>query len=124
MVVVGPFVPFCYVILLTAIVLCRPYSEEKNTDRSKELSFGGPPSDATKAIIAKIEGIAKKRDIPMSHVAFAWSTSKPFVTAPIIGTTKIEQLKDMIEAVHVELTEEEVKEIDDLYEPTKVFGHA
>lgn len=60
----------------------------------------------------------------MSHVAFAWSTSKPFISAPIIGTTKIEQLKDMIEAVQVELTKEEVEEIDKLYEPTKVFGHS
>lgn len=105
-------------------VLCRPYSAEKSTDRSKELSFGGEPSAATQAIIAEIEEIAKKRGIPMSHVAFAWSTSKPFVTAPIIGTTKIEQLKDAIEAVSVELTKEEVEEIDKLYEPTKVFGHA
>jgi aryl-alcohol dehydrogenase-like predicted oxidoreductase len=104
-------------------VLCRPFATEKTTDRAKELSFGDSASDATKAIIGKIEEIAKKRDIPMSHVAFAWSVSKPFVTAPIIGTTKIEQLKDMIEAVHVELTEEEVKAIDDLYEPTKVMGH-
>jgi aryl-alcohol dehydrogenase-like predicted oxidoreductase len=105
-------------------VLCRPYSAEKSTDRSKELSFGGEPSAATQAIIAKIQEIAKKRGIPMSHVAFAWSTSKPFVTAPIIGTTKIEQLRDAIEAVSVELTKDEVEEIDKLYEPTKVFGHA
>jgi aryl-alcohol dehydrogenase-like predicted oxidoreductase len=104
-------------------VLCRPYSAEANTDRSKELSMGAP-SPATQAIIAKIEEIAKRRSIPMSHVAFAWSTSKPFVTAPIIGTTKIEQLKDAIEAVQVELTKEEVEEIDKLYEPSKVFGHS
>lgn len=108
---------------LTKSVLARPYTEDKNTDRSKELSFGAP-SAATQAIIAKIEEIAKKRDIPMSHVAFAWSVSKPFVTAPIIGTTKMEQLKDMIDAVQVELTKEEEESIDKLYEPTKTFGHS
>lgn len=104
-------------------MLCRPYSTEASTDRSKELK-APPLPDSTKAIIKTIESIADKRGIPMSHVALAWSLSKPFVSAPIIGTTKISQLEDMIQAVHVELTKEEVEEIDKLYEPGKVMGHS
>lgn len=32
----------------------------------------------------------------MAQVALAWSISKPFVTAPIVGTTSIEKLKDLV----------------------------
>jgi aryl-alcohol dehydrogenase-like predicted oxidoreductase len=31
----------------------------------------------------------------MSHVAMAWTLSKPGVTAPIVGTTKLSNLADL-----------------------------
>lgn len=60
----------------------------------------------------------------MSQVALAWSISKPFISAPIVGTTKLEQLDELIKGCDIELSAEEIKEIDDLYEPTKIVGHA
>ncbi len=45
----------------------------------------------------------------MAQVALAWSFSKPFVDAPIIGTTSLEKLEDLIKGCEVELTEEEIK---------------
>jgi aryl-alcohol dehydrogenase-like predicted oxidoreductase len=77
-----------------------------------------------KATIARVQGIAEKRGVSMAQVALAWSLSKDFISAPIVGTTKLEQLKDMIEGTSLELTEEEVKGIDELYEATNVQGHA
>lgn len=59
----------------------------------------------------------------MSQVALAWAISKPFITAPIVGTTKLEQLDELIKGCEMTLSPEEVKEIDALYEPTKVVGH-
>lgn len=32
----------------------------------------------------------------MAQVALAWSLAKPFVNAPIVGTTSIEKLKDLV----------------------------
>ncbi|KAG9027276.1 hypothetical protein FS837_004334, partial [Tulasnella sp. UAMH 9824] len=71
-----------------------------------------------------IEEIAKSRGISMAQVVLAWSLSKEFVTAPIVGTTSLDKLRDSVGAVHVSLTEEEVKAIDDLYQPRAVFGFA
>ncbi|KAG9043998.1 hypothetical protein FS837_008918 [Tulasnella sp. UAMH 9824] len=71
----------------------------------------------------RVSEIAKKRGISMAQVALAWSLSKPFVSAPIVGTTSIDKLKDLVEGVHVALTEEEVKSIDELYRPRAIVGH-
>lgn len=60
----------------------------------------------------------------MAQVALAWSLSKSFVSAPIVGTTSIDKLEDLIKGCQVELTKEEIKEIDDLYQPLATFGHS
>ncbi|KAG8989525.1 hypothetical protein FRB93_003589 [Tulasnella sp. JGI-2019a] len=45
---------------------------------------------------ARIAEIAKARNVSMAQVAIAWSLSKPFISAPIIGTTSINKLKDLV----------------------------
>ena len=32
----------------------------------------------------------------MVQVAVAWSLSKPYMTAPIVGTTSLDKLKDLV----------------------------
>ena len=102
--------------------LARPLAKTGETARSKGQTDSLPA--ASKKIIETIEGIARKRDLTMSQVSLAWSISKPFITAPIVGTTKIEQLDELIKGCEVTLSEEEIKEIDALYETTKVVGHS
>jgi aryl-alcohol dehydrogenase-like predicted oxidoreductase len=70
-----------------------------------------------------VETIAKKRNISMAQVALAWSLSKPFITAPIVGTTSLDKLDDLIKGCEVELTAEEIKEIDEEYKTQSVIGH-
>ncbi|EPQ56150.1 Aldo/keto reductase [Gloeophyllum trabeum ATCC 11539] len=70
-----------------------------------------------------VEEIAKKKGISMAQVATAWSLSKDGVTAPIVGTTSLRNLEDIIGAVHVELTEEEIKYLEEPYVPQAVIGH-
>ncbi|KAG8914551.1 hypothetical protein FRC00_012510 [Tulasnella sp. 408] len=47
-------------------------------------------------INAKVAEIAEQRGISMAQVALAWSLSKPFVSAPIVGTTSLDKLKDLV----------------------------
>jgi aryl-alcohol dehydrogenase-like predicted oxidoreductase len=70
-----------------------------------------------------VETIAKKRNISMAQVALAWSLSKPFITAPIVGTTSSDKLDDLIKGCEVELSTEEIKEIDEEYKTQSVIGH-
>jgi aryl-alcohol dehydrogenase-like predicted oxidoreductase len=41
-----------------------------------------------------VEELAKKKGVKMAQIAVAWSLKR--VTAPIVGTTKIENMKEMI----------------------------
>ncbi|KAF7800162.1 hypothetical protein EIP86_011409 [Pleurotus ostreatoroseus] len=75
-------------------------------------------------IIRRIEEIAKKRDISMAQVNIAWILSKEGVTAPIVGTTNLDNLKDIIAGVHVKLTEEEIKYLGEPYQPLNILGHS
>jgi aryl-alcohol dehydrogenase-like predicted oxidoreductase len=43
-----------------------------------------------------VEEIAKAHNISMAQVAIAWSLSKDGMTAPIIGTTSLKNLEDII----------------------------
>lgn len=44
----------------------------------------------------RIEKIAKEREISMAQVSLAWSLSKDFMSAPIVGTTSLDKLKDCV----------------------------
>ncbi|KAG8939938.1 hypothetical protein FRC04_005793 [Tulasnella sp. 424] len=82
-----------------------------------------PPATIIYLVPISVAEIAKKRGISMAQVALAWSLSKPFMTAPIVGTTSLEKLKDTVGGIHVKLTEEEIKSIDEPYSPKPVLGH-
>ena len=43
-----------------------------------------------------VEEVAQKKGISMAQVAIAWMLSKPGVSAPIVGTTSVDKLKDLI----------------------------
>ncbi len=58
----------------------------------------------------------------MAQIAFAWVLSKPFVTAPIIGATKPHHLDDAIAALSVQLTPEEIQQLEEPYRPHPIIS--
>jgi len=68
--------------------------------------------------------IAKQRGVPAAQIACAWVLQAPGVTAPIIGATKPQHLKDLIAAVDVALSAEEVAALEAPYRPHPILGHA
>ncbi|KAF8607839.1 Aldo/keto reductase [Ceratobasidium sp. AG-I] len=106
-------------------VLTRPVSGQ-STLRSETDVWGkllDKTRDANDEIIKRVEEISKARGISMAQVAVAWSLSKDEVTAPIIGTTSLKNLEDIIGAVHVKLTDEEIKRLEEPYLPQAIVGH-
>ena len=61
--------------------------------------------------------------MPMAQVALAWVLSKPAVTAPIIGTTKPHHLDDAVAALSIQLTPDEIVQMEEAYAPHIVPGH-
>jgi aryl-alcohol dehydrogenase-like predicted oxidoreductase len=49
-----------------------------------------------KPIVDACETIAKARGISMAQVALAWILSKEQVSAPIVGTTSLDNLKELV----------------------------
>jgi len=74
-------------------------------------------------IVKRVEKIAEARGISMAQVGLAWILSKDVVSAPLIGTTSLDNLKDIIAGVHVKLTEEEIKSLEEPYKPQSISGH-
>ena len=68
--------------------------------------------------------IAKTHNVTGSQVALAWILSKPYVTAPIIGASKLEHLDQSIAALLISHSPEEIKQLEQLYQPHPVLGHA
>ncbi len=60
----------------------------------------------------KYKEIADKHGLSLTHLALAFVNQQPFVTSNIIGATTLEQLKENIESINVELSEEIMEEIN------------
>ena len=58
----------------------------------------------------------------MAQVALAWMLAKPLVSAPIVGTTSLANLEDILGSLDVKLTEEEIGLLEENYRPMSVVG--
>ncbi|KAI9066914.1 aryl-alcohol dehydrogenase [Trametes sanguinea] len=81
-------------------------------------------TEATAQIVNRVEELAKRKNATMAQVALAWILSKPGVSAPIIGTTSIKNLEDLLGAFDVKLSEDEVKYLEEPYAPMPIVGHS
>ena len=56
--------------------------------------------------------LAKDSNLTMVQLAQSFVNSRPFVTSNIIGATTMEQLKENIDAIDIELSDEIMKKIN------------
>jgi aryl-alcohol dehydrogenase-like predicted oxidoreductase len=77
---------------------------------------------ANQALIDLLGSIAKRKNATPAQIALAWLLAqKPWI-APIPGTTKLNRLEENIGAVTVELTAEDLRDIDSAASKIKVEG--
>ena len=79
--------------------------------------------DAADGIVAAIGEVAARHAATRAQVALAWLLSKEVVTAPIIGATKLEHLDQAVDALDLELGDDDVAQLEAPYEPRPVLGH-
>ncbi|KAK5781570.1 aldo/keto reductase PWA37_004464 [Arxiozyma heterogenica] len=97
--------------------LTRPVSQQTQTERG---SFGMsflPMSDANKTIISRVEELSKKYNVSMATISTAWVLSKKF--CPIVGMNSVSRVEDAIKATKIQLTENDIKYLEEPYQPTK-----
>jgi aryl-alcohol dehydrogenase (NADP+) len=78
--------------------------------------------EGDRRIVEAVAAIAQRRGLPRAQVALAWVSRNPVVTAPIVGATKLQHLEDALASLSVELTDEEVAQLEAPYEPHEVSG--
>jgi 1-deoxyxylulose-5-phosphate synthase len=67
--------------------------------------------------------VAARRGITPSQAALAWILQVPGITAPIVGTTRLAHLEEAVAALEIELSPEDVAEMEAPYRPHPVLGH-
>ena len=88
-----------------------PKKSRLDVDRDFWTRYNKP--NAEKAVEAYYQ-IAKKNNIDMAQMSLKFCEIQPFVTSVIIGATTMEQLKTDIESVNLKLTDEIIKEINEV----------
>jgi aryl-alcohol dehydrogenase-like predicted oxidoreductase len=77
---------------------------------------------ADRKVVDRLGQISERRGVPRAQLALAWLLSKPGVTAPIVGATKVHHLQDAVAALSLRLTPEEIACLEEPYTPHPVLG--
>jgi aryl-alcohol dehydrogenase (NADP+) len=75
-------------------------------------------------IVDRVVETAKKRGVAPAQIAMSWMLHKPFITSPIIGASKMEQLDQLLGALDIKLDAAEINHLEEPYQPHRVAGHS
>jgi 1-deoxyxylulose-5-phosphate synthase len=101
----------------------RPQEKEATTRGQSDTFAKTLYSDSEVTIINRVVDTAEKHGVKPARIALAWMLSKPFITAPIIGTTKMYQLEDAVSSLELKLSHDEIKFLEEPYQPRPISGH-
>jgi aryl-alcohol dehydrogenase (NADP+) len=79
--------------------------------------------DSDLEVADRVVETARRRDLPPARIALGWLFSRPGVTAPIVGASRMEHLDDAVASLDVSLSGEECRFLEEPYRPHAVRGH-
>jgi aryl-alcohol dehydrogenase-like predicted oxidoreductase len=95
---------------------------DKSDFRNLVPRFSPAARKANQAFLDFVREIAERKKVTPAQIALAWLLAqKPWIV-PIPGTTKLHRLEENLGASSVELTPEDLREIDDAAEKIEVQG--
>lgn len=68
-------------------------------------------------IAQRVIETAEKYERTPAQIAVAWLLSKPAVCAPVVGASKVSQIEDLARAAEIELAQEDIDYLEELYRP-------
>ena len=123
-------VPYCreenialtpYSALASGRLSKRPNETSKRLEEDKYAKFKyDKTAEQDSKIIERVIEIADKRNVTMTEVSLAWLLTK--VTSPVVGATKLYHIEDAARAVDLELTQDEINYLEELYLPHPLAG--
>ena len=104
--------------------LTRPW--DASTERAETDEFGKTLYKSTEAsdkqVVERVAALAEARNLPRAQIALAWLLHQSAVTSPIVGATKMSHLEDAVASLSVSLSPEEIKSLEEPYQPHPVLG--
>lgn len=102
--------------------LARPLGSDSTTregvDKGINARYGlADLADHEVEIIKRVEELAKKYDVCMAAIGIAWLWVKG--ACPIVGVSSASRIDDYMQALKVKLTDDEIKNLEELYQPKK-----
>lgn len=86
-------------------------------------NFKLPPINLEKGyeVVDLVTRIAQQHNASPAQVSLAWLLTKPFISSTIIGANKMHQLEDNLGTVQLQLSPQEVEELDKLTAPPSLY---
>ena len=114
-----PWSPLCRGFLgRSAARALEKSSTRAQSDNVLDMQF----SDADVETLRRVEELGQKHGRKNAQIATAWILSKG-ITAPIVGASKMSHLEDAIAAVEIKLTDDEIKYLEEPYQPKATAGN-
>jgi aryl-alcohol dehydrogenase (NADP+) len=100
----------------------RRREDKGETERARTDTFAHDLyyEDSDFRIVDRVVAVARRRGVAPAQIALAWVLHKPGVAAPIVGASKMEQLDQAIGALEISLSDDEIRELEELYQPHPV----
>lgn len=104
--------------------LARPAgsAQTERTESMKSNPMFSAITETDITIIKRVEELAGKKGWKMSQVALAWIIQKG--TIPIVGFSSLSRLDEAAEVKGKTLTDDEMKWLEEPYQPKVVVGHS
>jgi len=99
---------------------------ERRTARATDdpLSDQRYRTEADFDVVDRLAEVAAEREVPAAQLALAWLLSRPGVTAPIVGATRLGHISDVLAAAELTVTPAEASRLAAPYVPHPVLGHS
>ncbi len=86
-----------------------------SADKTKSVRGGGAVKHLDgkgKPVLAALDAVAARHGATCAQVALAWIMAKPAITAPIASATSVAQIEELMGALTLELTPEDLAQLD------------
>jgi pyridoxine 4-dehydrogenase len=98
----------------------RPLGERDFRGRSPR--FSGDNLDHNLSLVEALRKVAEARGVTVAQTAIAWALSRGEDIVPLIGARRRDRLQEALDALDVELTEDDLTAIEDAVPPGSAAG--
>jgi aryl-alcohol dehydrogenase-like predicted oxidoreductase len=94
--------------------LTGKYTREKSAESQRSGSAQRYMNDMGWAVLDALKEVGAAHGKTVAQTALAWQLSLPFITSPIVGANRVQQLEELLGAADFRLSADEMKRFDEI----------